>query len=261
MSELRRHHPRPADFSPQIVRVPWKLKEVRAGHGPGGAATVVLAGYASTFDEYEMYGGPPWGWIEKIDPGAFDETLAEDPDVVFLVNHEGLPLSRTKSETLMLSVDATGLAMEAHLLAADPDVQSLVPKIERGDVDEMSFAFRVTSQLWHQHPDWPEDVDMPPARTVMSVNINRGDVSVVTFGANDATEIGFRSALEQFVELAGTDPEHALAELRGAVGEDRLPSAIEAIRGMSAGKVDQVTGGKPDTDTGGMPIGLALSLD
>ncbi len=258
----QRHHPRPEVFSPQTIRVPWTLTEIREEHGSGGdgSAEIVLVGYASTFEEYEMFGGPPFGWIESIAPDAFDETLSEDPDVVFLVNHEGLPLARSKSGSLELRADDVGLGMEARLLASDPDVQALIPKIERGDVDEMSFAFRVTSQTWGQHDDWPEDDEMPPARTINSVNINRGDVSVVTFGANDSTEIGFRSALDQFAKLLDVDPELALAELRGAVGDDRLPSTIEAIRKMSAGMVDEEAGGKP-APADGMSIGLALSLD
>ncbi len=258
----KRHHPRPELFTPQRRAFRWNLTEVReheAGDEAGDASTVALVGYASTFEEYEMFGGPPWGWIENISPDAFDETLAESPDVVFLVNHEGLPLARTKPETLELEVDDVGLFMTATLLADDPDVRALVPKLERGDVDEMSFAFRVTSQTWGQHDDWPEDEDMPPARTINSVNLNRGDVSVVTFGANDSTEIGFRSALEQFATMLEVEPDEALAELRGAVGPDRLPSTLEAIRRIPAGMAEK-SGGESDEEDG-MSLALALSLD
>ena len=51
---------------------------------------LVLAGYASTFEPYEMYGGPAnGGWIEQIDQRAFDGTLRDKPDVMLLINHDG----------------------------------------------------------------------------------------------------------------------------------------------------------------------------
>jgi phage head maturation protease len=51
-------------------------------------------------------------------------------------------------------------------------------------LDEMSFAFRVTRQEWS--PDWMQ-------RDILEYNINRGDVSVVTYGANPATSVALRS--------------------------------------------------------------------
>jgi HK97 family phage prohead protease len=133
-----------------------------------------FSGYASiTEHPYEVA-----DFQETIARGAFKRTLSEDPDVVLLVNHEGLPLARTKSGTLTLSEDARGLRVDADLNPQDPDVRSLVPKMQRGDVDQMSFAFRATAQDWNE--DYTE-------RTIRGVALHRGDVSIVTMGANDAT--------------------------------------------------------------------------
>ena len=78
--------------------------------------TLTLTGYASTFEPYEMYGGPAAGGrIEQIDKHAFDKTLREKPDLMLLVNHGGLPLARTKSGNLQLSCDDHGLKVVAQL--------------------------------------------------------------------------------------------------------------------------------------------------
>src|SRR6478736_6651069 len=116
--------------------------------------SVVLEGYAATFTPYDVYGGVSGGgWVEEIDFRAFDQTLGDGPDVQLLLNHEGLPLARTKNSlglptTLTLRTDRYGLQVRATLDPSDPDVQRLMPKMRRGDMDEMSFAFRVRDQEW-----------------------------------------------------------------------------------------------------------------
>lgn len=150
--------------------------------------SLTFTGYASVTDApYEMRDmfGP---YVEVIDAGAFARTLSQDPDVVFLVNHRDLPLARTKSQTLALSEDGLGLRAEATLSADDPDVQRIAPKIERGDLDEMSFAFWIERQQWS--PDFMQV-------NIQEVNLHRGDVSIVTFGANPHTGglVGLRSML------------------------------------------------------------------
>ncbi len=157
--------------------------------------SVVLTGYASTFSPYEMHGGPAGGhgWIEQLDRRAFDRTLKARADLHLLLNHEGLPLARTKSGTMKLSVDSQGLYVEATLDRSDPDVQRLEAKMKRGDLDEMSFAFHVKSQKWESAPGF--DDDPMSLRTLTEVSLHKGDVSVVNFGANPTThaEISSRS--------------------------------------------------------------------
>lgn len=157
--------------------------EVREA-GDDGAVT--FSGYASVFNhDYEVYDS--FGkFTERLAPGAFTRTLADQPDVMLLINHQGLPLARTKSGTLRLSQDNVGLRVEAQLDPNDPDVQAILPKMRRGDVDEMSFAFRVNDQLWSE--DYTD-------RTITEVNLARGDVSIVSFGANPATVAALRAAL------------------------------------------------------------------
>lgn len=172
---------------------------------------LTLTGYASTFQPYEMYGGPAngQGWIEQIDRGAFDRTLKEGPDLHLLINHEGLPLARTKSGDLDLSVDDHGLKVVARLHRSDPDVQRLEPKMRkrpdqaRALMDEMSFAFRVKGQEWSETPEFKDD---PQAlRKITEVSLHKGDVSVVNWGANPTTSAELHSVADALKVIADCD--------------------------------------------------------
>lgn len=191
----------------------------------GGQLT--LTGYASVFNApYDVLGGPPFGWTETVDPHAFDVTLAGKPDLHLLINHEGMPLARTKSGTLKLATDSTGLHVEAALDPSDPDVQRLNPKMARGDMDEMSFAFRTKRDEWSQ-----DDTQ----RRLLEVSLHKGDVSVVNFGANPATSAQMNGIGDVLEMLAGVDPEQAVAELRtdgGAGVLERIAQARDVLIGL-----------------------------
>jgi len=161
--------------------------------------TWTLTGYASVTEEpYEM-----GFYSEVIKRGAFRRTLSEDPDVQLLINHEGLPLARTKSGTLRLEERDRGLWVEADLDKNDPDAIRLKRKMDRGDLDEMSFAFQVTGQDWND--DFTE-------RSITAVSIHRGDVSVVNYGANPATVASVRSQAA-IDSLRGIGPDGFLAAM------------------------------------------------
>ncbi|ASZ74089.1 capsid maturation protease [Mycobacterium phage Squint] len=225
MSLTRRVRPVDVTDHPEHRSIPMDRMEVREDSDDN---VLVLEGYASTFEQYEMYGGPAngYGWIEQLDRRAFEKTLREKPDLHLLVNHAGTPLARTKSGTLDLSVDDKGLKVVARLDKRDPDVQSLAVKMERGDMDEMSFAFRVKAQKWEATDEFPEDDQA--LRTITEVSLHKGDVSVVNFGANPTTSVGLRSLPEALRFLAEADEEE-LAEVRS--DEDLVKRAIEKLGG------------------------------
>lgn len=158
---------------------PVKL-EVRAA-SDGGPTRV--EGYASVVEQgYEM-----WDWLgsytEVVRSGAFTRTLNASPQVQLLLNHGGLAMAYTKAGTLRLAEDTTGLHMAADVNPARGDVRDMLAALDDGDVDEMSFAFRVTRQQWS--PDFDQ-------RDILEVDIHRGDVSVVNFGANPLTSVSAR---------------------------------------------------------------------
>lgn len=148
----------------------------------------VIEGYATVYGyPYDVAGGPDsGGFSEVISRGAATKSVSESgnrDDVRLLIDHAGTPLARTKSGTLELSSDDIGLRVRAELDPANPKVAELRSAMERGDVDQMSFAFRAVRQSWS---------DDYTTRTISEVKLY--DVSVVTFPANPATVVKMRSA-------------------------------------------------------------------
>jgi len=172
---IQSKHQTGSEMSEKEIRrgVPVEIREGEDGE-------VRVAGYAAVFDEETNIGGM---FTEVIMRGAFTNAIGRD-DVVFLINHEGLPLARTRSGTLTLVEDERGLYMEAMLDKTDPDVRSIVPKMKRGDLDKMSFAFRPVRQKW-------DDSAKMPKRMIQEAQLF--DVSIVTTPAYDGTEIALRS--------------------------------------------------------------------
>lgn len=98
-----------------------------------------LEGYAALFGVRASVGGQ----AEEIRQGAFTGALASGQDVLALVDHDpGRLLARTRSRTLRLSQDSTGLAFDLDL----PDTgegRDVLALAERGDLGGMSFGFTV----------------------------------------------------------------------------------------------------------------------
>src|SRR5688572_30672641 len=153
--------------------------ELRLSDDQGGFG---LEGYAAVWDVwYEVLGGPPWGWSERVVRAAVVAPLAEGQDVRFLIDHSGVPLARTRSGTMVVRDDDLGLRTDVPSLdMANPDVQRVRSAVDRGDIDQMSWAFRVSSQEWDE--DYTE-------RTITGVK-RIYDTSLVTFPANPATAMG-----------------------------------------------------------------------
>lgn len=143
---------------------------------------IKVSGYAAVFNQVTDIGGY---FREVIAPGAFQDAIGRD-DVLFLVNHDGLPLARTRSGTLELTEDDKGLRINTQLDPEDPDVMAIVPKMRRGDLDKMSFAFMAEVQEWDDSSD--EEI---PLRTIRKAKLF--DVSIVNQPAYDGTDIGLRS--------------------------------------------------------------------
>jgi HK97 family phage prohead protease len=182
-----------------------------------------VEGYASVFDKgYDILGGPDSGvgWTEYVNQNAFKRTLSEKPDVVVLENHTGGPLARTKSGTLGLATDSTGLIPNFDLDLRDPQAKSVFIKLDRKDYDEMSFAFRVKANTWSENDT---------VRSLDEVSLHKGDVSIVNFGANPFTSVGLRSALNVLAREEFTGEE--LAELRSMSDQvDRAMLALKTAR-------------------------------
>lgn len=161
-----------------------------------------LHGYAAVFGtpsevlhDPEVCKGP---FVEIIRPGAFKNSLVSHPDVRALYNHQsGSVLARTRSGTLKLWEDATGLAFDLTL----PDTsvaRDLRESLRRGDIDGCSFGFFVL-----------RDEVVPPTRRGEPATRYLDEVHVyeitpaTTFPAYSATQVNLRSLR---LERHGPDP-------------------------------------------------------
>jgi HK97 family phage prohead protease len=144
--------------------------------------TVGLSGYATVYDTPYDVGGA-YGWSEVIAAGACAKSVDEKDDVRCLLNHDGIPMGRTKPGTMTLTSDDVGLYFEVPSLDLNsPYVASVASALARCDLDECSFAFIALRDDWS--PDYL-------TRTIREVQLF--DVSVVTYPANPATVVGLRS--------------------------------------------------------------------
>lgn len=145
-----------------------------------------LRGYAAVYNQLSVDFG---GWREIIRPGAFTNTLVKGPDVRALIDHEGglNTIGRTINGTLTLNDDGQGLRVEID----PPDTQAgrdIVTLVQRGDLNQMSFAF------WTLRDNWLDTGDMI-LRELHEVEIDGGDVAIVTYPAYPQTSIAMRSLM------------------------------------------------------------------
>lgn len=142
-----------------------------------------ITGYVVKFNEWSENLG---GFREKVAPGAFKKSL-RGGDIRSLFNHDpNYVLGRTKNGTLKLREDDTGLKYEA----TPPDTQQardVMALIERGDVDGMSFMFRVVSDTW----DKLDDSKNPAERTLNEVELV--ETGPVVFPAYPQSEASVRA--------------------------------------------------------------------
>jgi len=169
------------------------------------------------------------GWCyEIIEPTALDET--DMKDVRFLVNHDtnSIPFARSrnnnKNSTMQLEVKNDGLHIRVDLdTEKNPRAQELHSAVERGDIDQMSFMFRVNGDKW-------DDLDTDhPTRHITSIS-KIYEVSAVTFPAYEGTSLNARS----------TDDGHAsLESAREALENARK---LEETRKNLLSKIKEIKG-------------------
>lgn len=165
-----------------------------------------FTGRAVVYDQLSVDMG---GWQEVIKPGAAARTLAANPDVALLINHDSnRVLARTVSGTCRLTDTPEGLDVDADM--ADVSyARDMAVSLERGDVTQMSFAFWITRDEWSGN-----------LHVVHEFDLDGGDVSIVTFPAFQQTSAQLASAelrsaaSTQLEQLAGYPLDLAKRRLR-----------------------------------------------
>ena len=182
-----------------------------------------LVGHAAVFDSLSNSLG---GFREVIQRGAFRKVLKQDSlDVVALFNHDqSAVLGRSTNGTLTLREDPTGLRYEVNV--ADTSYgRDLRVLLERGDVTQSSFAFRVNQdgQSWSDAPDGTlvrtitefqdlidvSPVTMPAYSATSAIALSRSDtVATETSSQSESEQVAVGTA-EQVSPSADSQPRRA----------------------------------------------------
>ena len=131
-------------------------------------------------------------FIERIAPTALDKT--DMKDVRLFVNHDlskiALARSKNGNGTMSFNVGPEGVAFRATLdIDNNTEARALYSAVQRGDVDGMSFGFRIAGEEW-------ENLESDcPIRTITDISIIH-EVSVVNFPAYPQTSVTARSSEE-----------------------------------------------------------------
>ena len=136
-----------------------------------------VTGYASTFDRYKLMTIDGVDYYEQIDRHAFDE--ADMSDVVFLRDHQGRVLARTKNGAIKIDVDEHGLHHTTDLGLTGAS-KEMYEDIATGNYQQMSFSFVVSEDRY----------DKDTKTRIIEKVSKVFDISAVSFPANPFTEIG-----------------------------------------------------------------------
>lgn len=190
------------------------LAEFRAVEDEPG----VIVGTPIVFNQDTVIRDWAGEFVERIDPKALATT--DMKDVRLFVNHDmskiALARSKNGNGTMSFTVDATGVNMRAILdIDNNAEARALYSAVQRGDLDGMSFGFRVRGQEW-------SNLDSErPTRTITDISIIH-EVSAVNFPAYPQTSISARSTEE-------TDYS-PLAEARAKHTEETASDVLEMER-------------------------------
>ena len=178
-----------------------------------------IEGHAAVFEQRTSIGDY---FYEVIERGAFDG--CDFDDVLMCVNHDlrKVPIARSRrnngNSTMQLSIDNIGLLTKARLdTEGNVDARSTYSAISRGDVDGMSFIFRIADAKWTDL-----DTDMP-TRHILKIR-KVYEAGPVNMPAYRGTDISARD--QQSLENARMALENARSELDNSKNEQ----AVETLR-------------------------------
>jgi len=147
-----------------------------------------LVGVAAPFNSLSLDLG---GFKEQILPGAFRRSLENNNVVSMLHNHDSASvLASTANGSLKLRETSRGLEFEAT--PADTGLgRDLLTLAQRGDIQNMSFGFRVRGTGGER---WRE-TDQGITRDLIDVELF--EISSTAFPAYPASSMSARSAVDQ----------------------------------------------------------------
>jgi hypothetical protein len=149
-----------------------------------------ITGTAAVYDTWTTIGGGTWGFREKIDERAFDDSI-KNQDIVATFNHDfNMPMARTESKTLEVWSNAEGLhyRFDAPNTTAGND---LLENVRNGNILGGSIMFSIDKEEWK----WSEGAELDERV------INGGtlfEMGPVTMPAYKETSVSARSAKDSY---------------------------------------------------------------
>lgn len=227
--------PSPKGTQPDIERRAFALRDVEIRAEANEDGSIGMTGYAAVFNSRSVV---MWDWwegsfVEEVEPGAFSKTI-KDGDVRLLINHDpNLLLARSRSGTLKLAEDDVGLKVDADM-APTSYAQDLSVSMRRGDMSQMSFAFRTIRD------SWAETEDGMPLRRLEEVALL--DTSIVTYPAYPESQAKVRSLEFQALanvlglgELSRDERDAFINDLiNNQIRPERLPTLQAARQALEA---------------------------
>ena len=185
------------------------LGNIEIRQAEGAEPSFFVEGYASTFEPYKLLTIDGVDYYERIDPQAFEN--ADMSDVVFLRDHEGRVLARTKNGSIELHIDDKGLWTRTDL-GLTSAAREMFEDIQSRNYSQMSFSFTVDKD------DYEEDTHTRVIRSFRKLY----DISAVAFPANPGTDIGvsYRDYFNGVIE----------AEKAERLEAERRQKAIERLK-------------------------------
>lgn len=147
--------------------------------------TARITGIPIVFEQATDIGG----WFEEtIARGAISEDVLRD--VALFYNHDlnTKPHARTRTGRLKFSIENDGVHMDAEVNLDRSDSNDLYLAIRDGDIDGMSFMFRIEGEEWTDL-----DTDYPKRRITKIGYVQ--EVSAVNYPAYEGTSINARTNL------------------------------------------------------------------
>lgn len=204
----------------------FKVFDLRAIQ-PAEGQESVIEGHAAVFNQPTDICGC---FNEVIRTGAFNG--CDFSDVLFSTNHDlgKLPLARSRNNTinstLQLGIDDQGLFVHASLdTDNNMDAKALYSAVERGDINGMSFIFRVDAEEWQGL-----DSDIPTRYINKIAQVI--EVSAVSWPAYPGTDINARD--QYTLESAKNALESARSKLDSFKGEENTVDENDANENREA---------------------------
>lgn len=148
-----------------------------------------INGYAVKWEQLSEKLGYFFQFREKFAKGSFVDSLRNDKQKALWNHNSDFVLGSTKSGTLSLSEDETGLRFNIDL-PENTWGKDAYESIKRGDVDGVSFGFKKEVEEWDETD--PDNV----IRTIKKAKLF--EVSPTPFPAYPQTEVQARSVEEPY---------------------------------------------------------------